>query len=88
MKKSLLVCLLGVVLCFVVVGCGKKDPIVGKWAYGSGDSFVFTFNQDKTCHYTANNKDCTYTIDGDKSLKAKKQIEHHLNQLSKLKVTS
>ena len=66
MKKSLLVCLLGVVLCFVVVGCGKKDPIVGKWAYGSGDSFVFTFNQDKTCHYTANNKDCTYTIDGDK----------------------
>ncbi len=64
MKKGLLICL---VVLFVVVGCGKKkDPIVGKWAYGSGESFMFTFNEDGTCHYTANNKDCTYKIDGDK----------------------
>ena len=65
MKKSLLAILL-VVLCVTVVGCGKKDPIVGKWAYGSGESFMYTFNSDGTCHYTANNKDCTYKVDGDK----------------------
>lgn len=65
MKKSLLACLL-VLACVVVVGCGKKDPIVGKWAYGSGESFMYTFNSDGTCHYTANNKDCTYKVDGDK----------------------
>ena len=66
MKKSFLVSLL-VVLCITVAGCGsKKDPIVGKWAYGTGDSFVFTFNEDKTCHYSANNRKCTYTINGDK----------------------
>ncbi len=65
MKKSLLLCL-AVVALFVVVGCSKKDPIVGKWAYGSGESFMFTFNSDGTCHYTANNKDCTYKVDGDK----------------------
>ncbi len=66
MKKGLLVCLLVVVLCVTVVGCKKKDGIVGKWAYGSGNSFVFTFNEDKTCNYSANNRNCTYTIDGDK----------------------
>ncbi len=65
MKKGLLICVMAVVLCFVV-GCSKKDPIVGKWAYGSGESFMFTFNEDKTCHYTANNKKCTYVVDGDK----------------------
>lgn len=67
MKKSILLVLTAVVICLTVVGCGKaKDPIVGKWAYGSGDSFVFTFNEDKTCHYSANNKNCTYTVDGEK----------------------
>ena len=65
MKKGLLAGLL-VVLCVAVVGCGKKDPIVGKWAYGSGESFMYTFNSDGTCHYTANNKDCTYKVDGEK----------------------
>ena len=63
MKKGLLVCLL-LVLSFVVVGCGKKDPIVGEWAYGSGSTFVFKFNEDKTCSYAGRN--CTYTVDGDK----------------------
>ena len=65
MKKSLFI-FVAVFLCLVVVGCGKKDPIVGKWAYGSGDSFVYTFNEDKTCYYSGNAKNCTYTIDGDK----------------------
>lgn len=64
MKKSLFICLTAVVLCFIVVGCGKKDPIIGKWAYGSGSTFVFTFNEDKTCSYAGRN--CTYTVDGDK----------------------
>ncbi len=66
MKKGLLVGIVALVLCFTVVGCGKKDPIVGKWAYGSGSTFVFTFNEDKTCNYTGNGKNCTYTIDGNK----------------------
>lgn len=65
MKKGLILGLIAVAS-VGVVGCEKKDPIVGKWAYGSGDSFVYTFNKDKTCHYSANNKNCTYTIDGDK----------------------
>ena len=65
MKKGLVIGILAIVL-LVSVGCSKKDPIVGKWAYGSSEAFMFTFNEDKTCHYTANNKDCTYTIDGDK----------------------
>ena len=64
MKKGFVICLLLVVV--MVVGCSKKDPIVGKWAYGSSESFMFTFNSDGTCHYTANNKDCTYKVDGDK----------------------
>ena len=63
MKKSLLVCLL-VVSCLLIVGCGKKEGLVGEWAYGSGNTFVFTFNEDKTCSYAGRN--CTYTVDGDK----------------------
>ncbi len=63
MKKGLLVCLLAV-LCVTLVGCGKKEGLVGEWAYGSGNTFVFTFNEDKTCSYAGRN--CTYTVDGDK----------------------
>ena len=63
MKKSLIACLL-VVLCLTVVGCGKKDGLVGEWAYGSGSTYVFTFNEDKTCSYAG--RKCTYTVDGDK----------------------
>jgi len=64
MKKSLFICL--IVFIFILVGCKKKDPIVGEWAYGSSNNFVYTFNEDGTCHYTANNKKCTYTIESDK----------------------
>ena len=66
MNKRFLVCL-AVVLCFIVVGCGKKDdkdPIVGTWTYGTGSSFEYVFNEDKTCSYVGRN--CTYTIEGDK----------------------
>ena len=64
MKKGLLVSMLVMVLCLMVVGCGKKDGIVGTWAYGSGSTFQYVFNEDKTCSYAGRN--CTYTVDGDK----------------------
>ena len=64
MKKGFVIGTL-LFLCFIVVGCGKKkDSLVGSWAYGSGNTYVFTFNEDKTCSYAGRN--CTYTIDGDK----------------------
>ena len=64
MKKTLVVALL-LVGVFALFGCTKKDGIVGKWAH---DSFVYTFNSDKTCSYDAagTKMECTYTIDGDK----------------------
>ena len=58
MKKYLFICL--AVLCVVLVGCGKKDSLIGEWQLGS---YVFTFNEDKTCSYV---RKCTYTVDGDK----------------------
>lgn len=64
MKKGILFSLLAVVLCLVVVGCGKKEGLVGTWRYGSSDTFQFVFNEDKTCSYAGRN--CTYTVDGDK----------------------
>ena len=65
MKKGLLFSLLAVVLCLGVVGCGKKEEgLVGKWNYGSSDTFQYVFNEDKTCSYAG--RTCTYTVDGDK----------------------
>ena len=61
MRKGLLVFLFAV-LSLAIVGCGKKDPIVGTWAYSS--SFEFVFKEDKTCSYAG--RTCTYTVDGDK----------------------
>ena len=67
MKKGLLFTFLLLVCVSTLVGCEKKekkekDPIVGKWAYGS---FVYTFNEDGTCNYNASG-DCTYEIKDDK----------------------
>jgi uncharacterized lipoprotein YehR (DUF1307 family) len=72
MKKVLLVLL---ICLLTLVGCGKKedekkekeekkDPIVGVWAH---DSYVYTFNEDKTCNYHAlgNDMKCTYTVEDD-----------------------
>ena len=71
MKKTLLSILL--LVCVVVLsGCTKeekKDTIVGKWETKLGtSSYVYTFNEDKTCSYNAAGTlmKCTYTIDGDK----------------------
>ena len=65
MKKYLFVIMFLVSILFVS-GCGaKKDAIVGKWANGS---FIYTFNEDKTCSYDAAGTlmEFTYKIDGDK----------------------
>lgn len=62
--KKLVVLVVAVVGVFLIAGCGsKKDPIVGKWAY-SGDSFIFTFNEDKTGSYDISGeiKKFTYEI--------------------------
>ena len=68
MKRKVFGGLLAITLCLVLVGCNKakdKNPIVGKWAYGS---FVYTFNEDGTCTYDASGTlmKCTYKTDGDK----------------------
>ena len=64
--KKYLITLLFITSVLFLVGCGKKkDPIVGKWANGS---FVYTFNEDKTCSYDAVGTimKCTYKTNGDK----------------------
>lgn len=53
----------------VLVGCGKSNTIVGKWEYKMGTtSFIYTFNEDKTCSYDAAGTimKCTYKVDGNK----------------------
>lgn len=68
MKKGLKVLTFSLVLfagLFSLTGCGKKEnTIVGKWAHGS---YVYTFNEDKTCSYDASGTkmECTYEVDGD-----------------------
>ena len=67
MKKILLSTI--ILSTILLVGCGKKeekkDPIIGDWGHGS---YVYTFNEDKTCNYSAGGTDmkCTYTIEDDK----------------------
>ena len=59
-----------IAVCLAITGCNnnntKKNPIVGKWAYSS--TFVYTFNEDKTCEYNVSGTimKCTYETDGDK----------------------
>ena len=68
MKKYVVVILLlvGVIL---ISGCNKgskKDGIVGTWV--NSGSYVYTFNDDKTCTYDVAGTlmKCTYETDGDK----------------------
>ena len=67
MKKNIIASLFVVIICLFLVGCEKnaKNSIVGKWAQGS---YVYTFNEDKTCSYDVAGTimNCTYEIDGDK----------------------
>ena len=65
--KSLLVVAVLFVSVFLLAGCGKKeekDPIIGSWAQGS---WVYTFNEDKTCsyEYSGSKMECTYEKDGE-----------------------
>lgn len=67
MKNYVFIVLFLVSIIFIS-GCNKetkKNTIVGKWANGS---YVYTFNEDKTCSYDAAGTlmKCTYTTDGDK----------------------
>lgn len=65
MKKKTTTIFLIIMLCLVLVGCKKKNTIVGKWSNGS---FTYTFNEDNTCNYNAagTNMKCTYKVDGEK----------------------
>lgn len=61
-----LVVVIGVVAAVCIINAGTKDPLVGSWANGS---YVYTFNEDKTCSYAysgAGAMECTYETDGDK----------------------
>lgn len=65
--KSLLALVVAVAMLFTITGCNeqpKKDPIIGSWAQGS---WVYTFNEDKTCsyEYSGSKMECTYEIDGE-----------------------
>ena len=68
MNKRIFLSVIAIVFCLTLVGCGKKEeknPIIGKWALGS---YVYTFNEDKTCSYEAGPTPmkCTYETNGDK----------------------
>ena len=56
MKKHFKILVFAAVLflgVFMVTGCGKdKNTIVGSWAH---DSYVYTFNEDKTGNYDYGN---------------------------------
>ena len=62
MKKIFLsIVLIGIL--FISTACGKKDSIVGKWTYETGN-YTYTFNEDGTGDY--NGLKFTYTIEGNK----------------------
>ena len=61
-KNVCLIAFLAVGL-FLLTACGKKEGIVGKWAYEAG-GYTYKFNEDGTGEY--NGAKFTYTIDGDK----------------------
>jgi len=67
MKKRYLLLVVLLVGVLTITGCKKEEKItlVGKWAHGS---YVYTFNEDKTCTYdvAGSKMECTYEVDGDK----------------------
>ena len=69
MNRKIINGLLLIALCFVLVGCtSEKNLIVGEWETKLGDnSYIYTFNEDKTCSYNASGTvlKCTYEINGD-----------------------
>ena len=67
-KKYYIVSCVLLVCVLFISGCSKSNKsnsIVGKWVNGS---YIYTFNDDKTCSYDAHGTlmECTYEIDGDK----------------------
>ena len=77
MKRTVLVIGLIAVLAislFALTGCGAEESkgIVGTWKYGSGTTFMYTFNADGTGSYAGRNfkytdtgSSVTITYDGD-----------------------
>jgi len=67
--KKIISSLLVIAVCFLLIGCTKKENgIVGKWETKLGTySYVYTFNEDKTCTYDAAGTlmKCTYEIKDD-----------------------
>ena len=70
---------LSIILCLILVGCGKKDLIIGTWEYEekqAGYNITYEFNDDKTGSYKvldlstneADIKEFTYKIKGNKIL--------------------
>lgn len=49
----------GIVAAVLIIINNKKDPLIGSWAH---DSYIYTFNEDKTCSYGYGSlkMDCTY----------------------------
>ena len=68
MKRTLIFLVIAVIClsgCENKVNKEKITTIIGTWAHGS---FIYTFNEDKTCSYDAygTTTKCTYEIDGNK----------------------
>ena len=63
--KKFLASLFLVVLCFILVGCGKESGLVGTWQYKDSDSFVYTFKADGTGTYTVGDTVMNFTYETD-----------------------
>ena len=63
MKRVLSIVALVLVSSVLFVGCGKKG-LVGSWVHETYSSYVYTFNEDKTCTYST--MECTYEYDEEK----------------------
>ena len=70
--KKILISLCTIVLCFVLIGCGKENTITGKWEYkdkDAGYTITYEFNSDETGNWHLDNgdekssKEFTYTVD-------------------------
>ena len=60
------VAVVAIIIAVVLTANNNKDPLIGSWAH---DSYIYTFNEDKTCSYAYSSlgaMECTYETDGDK----------------------
>ena len=66
MKRFRSIALVVVLFAFatILVGCGAKKGLVGKWQSKDYSSYVYTFNEDGTGDYSGSK--FTYTTEGNK----------------------